>query len=189
VWHFIKHRKTLLVSGAYPASKFRGRFQLYLVIKCHYRFTTVTEMKYTSRHCCDKTIKGKMALYRKCYFPNCSKSWWIKLLSQVFGGAILPLGSAPDWCSTDRSQSDRNTKIAFLVPLSGMKPYWHPGIWGKSFFLKRRNVIFSNGFIVWAIKLMVLCNGGIQIFKEQVLSFQDSQVLPLLQSPEANYAG
>jgi len=39
------------------------------------RFTSVREMKYTSQHCCDKTMDGKMALYRECYFPNCSKSW------------------------------------------------------------------------------------------------------------------
>jgi len=36
--------------------------------------STVKDMKYTSRHCCDKTMDGKMALYRECCFPNCSKS-------------------------------------------------------------------------------------------------------------------
>jgi len=46
----------------------------------HYWFTAVREMKYTSQLCCDKTMDGKMALYHKCCFPNCAKSWWIKLL-------------------------------------------------------------------------------------------------------------
>ena len=45
-------------------------------------------MKQTSQHCCDKTMDGKMALYRKCCFLNRSKSWWIKLLSKVLGRAI-----------------------------------------------------------------------------------------------------
>jgi len=34
-------------------------------------------MKYSSQNCCDKTMDDKMALYRKCCFPNCTKSWWI----------------------------------------------------------------------------------------------------------------
>jgi len=38
-------------------------------------------MKYTPQHCCDKTIDGKMALYREGCFPNCAKSRWTKLLS------------------------------------------------------------------------------------------------------------
>jgi len=68
-------------AGSDPASKVRegGRFQ-YLVVKSHYGFTTVTEMKYTSQHCCDK-IDGKMVLNREFCFPNCTKSWWIEVLS------------------------------------------------------------------------------------------------------------
>jgi len=58
-----------------------GRFQQYLAVTAHYAFTTVGEMKYTSQHGCDKTVKGKMASYRECCFPNCTKSWWKKLLS------------------------------------------------------------------------------------------------------------
>jgi len=27
------------------------------------------EVGYTSQHCCDKTVDGKMALYRDCCFP------------------------------------------------------------------------------------------------------------------------
>jgi len=42
---------------------------------------TTLEMKHTSQHCCDKTMDGKMALYRECCFTNCTKSWWKKLLS------------------------------------------------------------------------------------------------------------
>jgi len=34
-------------------------------------------MKYTSQHCSDKTTDGKMALNRKCCFPNCARSWWM----------------------------------------------------------------------------------------------------------------
>jgi len=41
----------------------------------HCEFTGVREMKYTSQHFCDKTMDGKMALYRECCFPNCTKSW------------------------------------------------------------------------------------------------------------------
>ena len=64
------------------------------------RVTTAREMTYTSRYCCDKTMDGKMALYRECYFLNCAKSWCIKLLSLFLGGEIAPTppppGSAPD---------------------------------------------------------------------------------------------
>jgi len=31
-------------------------------VKSHYEFTTVKDIKYTSQHCCDKTMDGKMAL-------------------------------------------------------------------------------------------------------------------------------
>jgi len=34
-------------------------------------------MKYTAQHGCDKTMDGKMALYREYCFPNCTKSWQI----------------------------------------------------------------------------------------------------------------
>jgi len=40
----------------------------------------------TSQHCCDKTMDEKLGFYRECCFPNCTKSWWIKLLPQVSGG-------------------------------------------------------------------------------------------------------
>jgi len=47
-----------------------GRFQQYSAVKAHYAFTTVREMKYTSQHCCDKTMDGKLALYREALFRN-----------------------------------------------------------------------------------------------------------------------
>jgi len=34
--------------------------------------------RHCSQHCCDKTMDGKMALYRECCFPNCKISWWKK---------------------------------------------------------------------------------------------------------------
>jgi len=53
-----------------------------MAVKSHYAFTAARETKYTSQNCCEKTINGKMALYRKSCFPNyCTKSWWKKLLS------------------------------------------------------------------------------------------------------------
>jgi len=39
-------------------------------------FATVREMKHTSQHYCGKIMYGKMAVYRECCFPNCTKSWW-----------------------------------------------------------------------------------------------------------------
>ena len=56
-------------------------FQYYLVVKSHNSFVTVRGMKYTSQHCCDKTVGDKLSLYREWCFPNFTKSWWKKLLS------------------------------------------------------------------------------------------------------------
>ena len=74
--------------GADPSSKVGGggRFQWYLVVKSHNGFATVREireMQYTEQHCCGKTLDDKVALYRQCCFPNCTKSWWIQLVSYV----------------------------------------------------------------------------------------------------------
>jgi len=63
-----------------------GRVLQYLVVSPHYGFNTLRDMKYTSQHCCDKTMDGKMTLYRECCFPNCTKLWWINLLSYVLRG-------------------------------------------------------------------------------------------------------
>jgi len=76
-----KHSRATNTAGTDPASKVRGAISLYLVVKSHYGFTTVREIKQTSQHCCDKTMDGKMALYRECYFMNCTKPWSVKLLS------------------------------------------------------------------------------------------------------------
>jgi len=63
--------------GRIQPIKLGGRFQQYLVVKSHYGFTIVREMKYTSWHCCDNTMDDKVALYCECCFPNCTQSWWI----------------------------------------------------------------------------------------------------------------
>jgi len=88
-----------------PASKVRaGRVQKYLVVNSHNDLPTVREMKHTSQQCCDQTMDDKMALYRECCFPNCTKSWWIKLLLQVLGGTVAPLWIRP--CLNHRHLTD-----------------------------------------------------------------------------------
>ena len=59
-----------------PAS-LEGRFQKYLAVKSHNHFPTVREMKHTSQKCCDQRMDDKIALYRECCFPICTKSWWL----------------------------------------------------------------------------------------------------------------
>ena len=54
-------------------------------------FTTVRAMKYASQYCCDKIIDDEMTIYHECCFPNCTKLWSIRLLSQVVGGEIATL--------------------------------------------------------------------------------------------------
>ena len=73
-----------------PESLGGGRVQKYLVVNSHNDFPTVREMKHTSQQCCDQTMDDKMALCRECCFPNCTKSWWIKLVLQVLGGDGRP---------------------------------------------------------------------------------------------------
>jgi len=68
-----------ILARADAASKVRGAISEIFV--GHYGFSSVRWMKYTSQHCCDETMDGNMALYRDCCFPNCTKSWWIKLLT------------------------------------------------------------------------------------------------------------
>jgi len=36
-------------------------------------------------------MHDKMAWYRECCFPNCTKSWWKELPLLVLGGAIAPI--------------------------------------------------------------------------------------------------
>ena len=50
-----------------------GAFSGYLVVKSHYGFTTMREMKYT--HYFDITMGNKIALHHECCFPKCTKSW------------------------------------------------------------------------------------------------------------------
>jgi len=42
-----------------------------------------------------QNIGRQMILYRECCFPNCTKSWWVKLLSQVLRGTIAPFAPPP----------------------------------------------------------------------------------------------
>ena len=65
--------KIVTRAGADPASKFRGGEAISVIfgIQAPYGFTTVREMKYTSQHCCGKTMDDRTALYRECCFPNC----------------------------------------------------------------------------------------------------------------------
>jgi len=77
--------------GGSSQQGYGGRVQKYLVVNSHNDFPTVREMRHTSQQCCDQTMDDKMVLNRECCFPNCTKSWWIKLLSQVLGGgAVAP---------------------------------------------------------------------------------------------------
>jgi len=46
-----------------------------LAVKVHYAFTTVREKKYTSQHCCDKTMDDKMALYRAAVTKQWTTKW------------------------------------------------------------------------------------------------------------------
>jgi len=55
------------------------------------RVHSVKEMKYTSQHCCDKTVDGKMALYRECCFLNCSKIIVKKVTFVGFRRVIAPI--------------------------------------------------------------------------------------------------
>jgi len=71
-----------LTAGADKAIKVRvGDFNNIWLVKSHYCVITVREMKCTSHQCCGKTMDGKMALNCEFCFPNCTKSWRIKLLS------------------------------------------------------------------------------------------------------------
>jgi len=69
--------------GADPASQVRGTisviFGSQVSLLVHY--CKRDDILYTSQHCCGKTTEHKTVLYRECCFPNCTKSWWIKLLS------------------------------------------------------------------------------------------------------------
>ena len=56
-----------LTAGTDKARMVRGvDFSNIWSVKSHYCVTTVREMKYTSQHCRDKTMDGKMALNCEC---------------------------------------------------------------------------------------------------------------------------
>jgi len=46
--------------GRIQPVRFGGRFQEYLVVKSHYSFTAVRDMKFTSQYCNAKTTDGKI---------------------------------------------------------------------------------------------------------------------------------
>ena len=50
------------MAGTDSANKAGGRFQYYLAVKSLKGFATVREMKYTSQHCCDKTMDDRIAI-------------------------------------------------------------------------------------------------------------------------------
>jgi len=96
-------------------------------------------MKYTSQHCCDKLIKGKISSYRECFFPNCTKSRWIKLFSYVLGGAIgaiAPPPLYPPQCWANRLVVNY-TKKCWLVRLS----------WNSLSLLQRFSICLAVAFI------------------------------------------
>jgi len=67
-------------AGADPTSKAKGGDFSY-IWQSSLITTTAREMKHTSQYWCDKTMDGKMALFRERCLPNWTKSWRIKLLS------------------------------------------------------------------------------------------------------------
>jgi len=69
-----------------------GRFQKYLVgqvsLLCHY--CEGDEVYITTLPWQNNGRQNGLKLWM-LRFPNCTKSWWIKLLSKVLGGAIAPI--------------------------------------------------------------------------------------------------
>jgi len=92
----------------------QGWIQPVMLIKSHMGFSAVREMKYTSHHCCDKTMDERMAFNREhwdnsnmtkdlfefgliCWFPNCKKSLWITLLTWVLGAERPSVNPSLTW--------------------------------------------------------------------------------------------
>ena len=98
-------------------------------------FTTVRGMQYTSKRCCDKTMDGKIALYRVCCFPKYTQSWSINLLSQVLGGRSpqSPHTSAPDWTTWAYVVTSR-LALRWMCdsPRTGCARRITPYIWGAN---------------------------------------------------------
>jgi len=126
--------RSTISARADPASKFRGGGDFSNIWQSsHYGFSTVREVMCTSQLCCDKTTDGKMVLHRECCFPNCTKSWWIKLLSLVLGGgAIAPIAPPLSQCifqpissASNMGQNTLNTTLKLLCLAVGSSPlYW-----------------------------------------------------------------
>jgi len=73
--------------------------------RASFRFTAVRVMKYTSQHCCGKTVGSKVDLFRECRSSIWTESWWIKLLSQVLVMKYTSLKWAAIQCSRWRGSS------------------------------------------------------------------------------------
>jgi len=61
--------------GVDPASKVRGAISVIFGSQVSLRLRCCKRVKYTSQHCCVKTMDDKMALYREFGFLNCTKPW------------------------------------------------------------------------------------------------------------------
>jgi len=79
---FFVHSKCKEISNEWqlkPAadltSKFRGGGDFSNIWQSS--LITGSLLKYTSQHCCDKTMDDKMALHCESCFTNCTKSRWI----------------------------------------------------------------------------------------------------------------
>jgi len=91
-----------------------------LATKSYYAFTTVRAMKYTSQHCYDNTMDGKMALYRKGCFPNGTKSWQ-KITFVGFRWAIAPPLDPPLVLSLSQPRAHHSKRRWALAHLTSDK--------------------------------------------------------------------
>ena len=106
----------MIVPGADPARKFRGAI----------RIMFGSQVSWWLRYCKRDQVYLTALLWQnngqrnsECCFPNCKKSWWIKLISWVLGG-LSPKSQLP-WIGrtcvqTNRSQTNRN-----IFPMSRLK--------------------------------------------------------------------
>ena len=81
--HCLLPRATRFRDGSSQRSQ--GGAISYLVVKSHngFRYCKKNEVYFTTLLSQNKG--RKIAFYRMCCFPNCKKTWWIKLLSYVIG--------------------------------------------------------------------------------------------------------
>jgi len=89
-------------------------------------------MKYTSQHCCDKTLDGKMAIYRECDF----------LIVQNHGEKSNFVGFKEDDCPLDLpmpfSSTDVRYKHLWMFIVGKLWLFLRPLPWCKhmSFFIE-----------------------------------------------------